>query len=169
MKQIQSEKKRLLVETEAQKLKALDENFKKKFEYWRSQLIPRKQVSRDYIINFCKLASRTLLVRDQELHCYSISNPWFEILWAHLPHRQSKYSRDGNGPTTVYEFLITHRLSFLLSNPRAESEQRAKQSKKREAKLSNFYFWCEASLRDFFFVKLRRCQRDLSTQKSSIY
>ncbi len=49
MKQIQSEKKRLLVETEAQKLKALDENFKKKFEYWRSQLIPRKQVSRDYI------------------------------------------------------------------------------------------------------------------------
>ncbi|CBY20137.1 unnamed protein product [Oikopleura dioica] len=43
MKQIQSEKKRLLVETEAQKLKALDENFKKKFEYWRSQLIPRKQ------------------------------------------------------------------------------------------------------------------------------
>jgi len=43
MKQIQSEKKRLLVETEAQKLKALDENFKKKFEYWRNQLIPRKQ------------------------------------------------------------------------------------------------------------------------------
>ncbi|CAG5112975.1 Oidioi.mRNA.OKI2018_I69.chr2.g7129.t1.cds [Oikopleura dioica] len=43
MKQIQSEKKRLLVETEAQKLKALDENFKKKFEYWRSQLVPRKQ------------------------------------------------------------------------------------------------------------------------------
>jgi len=75
MKQIQSEKKRLLVETEAQKLKALDENFKKKFEYWRSQLIPRKQVSRDYRINNCKLASRTLLARDQKLHCYSISNP----------------------------------------------------------------------------------------------
>ena len=58
MKQIQSEKKRLLVETEAQKLKALDENFKKKFEYWRSQLIPRKQVSRDYIRDNCKLVER---------------------------------------------------------------------------------------------------------------
>ena len=45
LKQIQNEKRRLLVETETEKLKSLDESFKKKFEHWRDKLGPRKQVS----------------------------------------------------------------------------------------------------------------------------
>ena len=44
LKQIQNEKRRLLVETETQKLKELDESFKKKFDSWRDKLGPRKQV-----------------------------------------------------------------------------------------------------------------------------
>jgi hypothetical protein len=43
LKQIQNEKRRLLVETETQKLKELDESFKKKFDSWRDKLGPRKQ------------------------------------------------------------------------------------------------------------------------------
>ena len=34
-----------MVETETEKLKSLDESFKKKFEHWRDKLGPRKQVS----------------------------------------------------------------------------------------------------------------------------
>ena len=44
LKQIQNEKRRLLVETEAEKLRSVDEGFKRKFEAWRAQLGPRKQV-----------------------------------------------------------------------------------------------------------------------------
>ena len=44
LKQIQNEKRRLLVETETDKLKSLDESFKRKFDHWRDKLEPRKQV-----------------------------------------------------------------------------------------------------------------------------
>ena len=44
LKQIQNEKRRLLVETETEKLKSLDESFKRKFDNWRDKLEPRKQV-----------------------------------------------------------------------------------------------------------------------------
>jgi len=46
LKQIQNEKRRLLVETETEKLKSVDEGFRRKFEVWRNQLGPRKQVTR---------------------------------------------------------------------------------------------------------------------------
>ena len=44
LKQIQNEKRRLLVETETEKLRSLDESFKRKFDTWRDKLEPRKQV-----------------------------------------------------------------------------------------------------------------------------
>ena len=53
LKQIQNEKRRLLVETETQKLKDLDDSFKKKFDSWRDKLGPRKQASQVDLNTMC--------------------------------------------------------------------------------------------------------------------
>ena len=52
LKQIQNEKRRLLVETETEKLKSLDESFKRKFDNWRDKLEPRKQVRNVLLYRF---------------------------------------------------------------------------------------------------------------------
>ena len=59
LKQIQNEKRRLLVETETDKLKSLDESFKRKFDHWRDKLEPRKQVGLFLFIHFTLTFSKT--------------------------------------------------------------------------------------------------------------